>query len=74
MVKVSTLFIRVDEFDESNVSSHIPYLLDQDKEDQFLKELLKPLVFDPDDRLVQNILKKGALWGLFFVEDLIILH
>lgn len=61
MVKISTLFIRVDEFDESKVSSHIPDLLDQDKEDQFLKELLKPLVFDPGDRLVQNILNKGAL-------------
>ena len=59
MVKVSTLFIRVDEFDESNVSSDIPDLLNQDKEDYFLNKLLKPLVFDPDDRLVQNILSKS---------------
>ncbi len=60
MVKISTLFLRVDEFDESNVSSDIPDLLDQDKEDYFLNKLLKPLVFDPDDILVENILKKGV--------------
>ena len=58
MVKVSTLFFRVDEFDESDVSSHIPDFLDQDLTDNFLNQLLKPLVFDPDDRLVQNILSK----------------
>ena len=52
MVKVSTLFIRVDEFDESNEKSQIPDLLDQDKEDHFLEELLRPLVFDPGDKLV----------------------
>ncbi len=58
MVKISTLFLRVDEFDESNESSEIPDLLDQNKEDYFLNKLLEPLVFDPDDRLVQNILSK----------------
>ncbi len=59
MVKVSTLFLRVDGFDESDVSSNIPDFLDQDFTDQFLDNLLKPLVFDPDDRLVQNILSKS---------------
>ena len=58
MVKVSTLFHRVDGFDESDVPSHIPDLLDQDMEDKFLRKLLEPLLFDPGDRLVQTILKK----------------
>ena len=58
MVKVSTLFFRVDEFDGSDDSTHIPDFLDQDLTDKFLNQLLKPLVFDPDDRLVQNILSK----------------
>ena len=58
MVKVSTLFFRVDEFDESNVSSHIPDLLDQEITDQFLENLLKPLFFDPGDKLVQKVLEK----------------
>lgn len=58
MVKVSTLFLRVDDFDESNLSSQIPEVLDQDLEEIFLNQLLKPLVYDPGDELVQNILKK----------------
>ena len=58
MVKVSTLFLRVDEFDESEPSSRIPELLDHELEEIFLTELLKPLVFDPGERLVQNILRK----------------
>ena len=59
MVKVSTLFILVDEFDESNEKSQIPDLLDQDKEDHFLEELLRPLVFDPGDKLVQKVMQKS---------------
>jgi len=59
MVKVSTLFLRVDEFDESKPSSQTPDLLDQDLEDQMLNNLLKPLVFDPGDKLVQLILSKS---------------
>ena len=59
MVKVSTLFHRVDGFDESNISSDYPDLLDQDFEDYFLDKLLTPLVFDPGDKLVQNILSKS---------------
>ncbi|MEN8227965.1 MAG: hypothetical protein ABFS38_07395 [Bacteroidota bacterium] len=58
MVKVSTLFFRVDEFDESNVSSHIPDLLDQYTEDQFLQKLLEPLLMDPGEKLVQKVLEK----------------
>lgn len=58
MVKVSTLFFRVDGFDESDVPISIPDFLDQDLTDKFLSQLLKPLVFDPDERLVQNILSK----------------
>ncbi len=60
MVKVSTLFFRVDEFDdESYVSSDIPDLLDLKITDHFLDNLLKPLVYDPDDKLVRNILSKS---------------
>ena len=58
MVKVSTLFYRVDGFDGSEVSSNIPDFLDHELTDKFLNQLLKPLVFDPDERLVQNILSK----------------
>ena len=59
MVKVSTLFLRVDEFIESDQSSEIPDILDQDIEDQFLRRLLEPLIFDPGDKLVQTILSKS---------------
>ncbi len=59
MVKVSTLFVRVDGFDENEKSSDIPDLLDQKNADNFLDTLLKPLVYDPDDKLVQNILSKS---------------
>ncbi len=58
MVKVSTLFHRVDGFDESNVSTDNPELLDQELEDNFLNKLLEPLVIDPGDRLVQSVLRK----------------
>ena len=58
MVKVSTLFLRVDGFDESDESDLLPELLDQDYADQFLNNLLKPLVYDPGERLVQEILQK----------------
>lgn len=58
MVKVSTLFHRVDGFDESDESSDLPAFLDQNKEDSFLQALLEPLIFDPGDNLVQTILKK----------------
>ena len=58
MVKVSTLFHRVDGFDELNIPNQNPDLLDQDFEDKFLKKLLKPLVFDPGDKLVQSVLRK----------------
>lgn len=58
MVKVSTLFHRVDGFDDQNASSTIPDILDQDLEDQFLQNLLNPLIYDPGDELVKTILKK----------------
>ncbi len=58
MVKVSTLFHRVDGFDELNASSTIPAMLDQDLGDQFLEEILNPLVYDPGEELVKTILKK----------------
>jgi hypothetical protein len=58
MVKVSTLFHRVDGFDELNASSTIPDKLDQDLGDQFLQELLTPLIHDPGEELVKTILEK----------------
>ena len=58
MVKVSTLFHRVDGFDELNASSTIPDKLDQDLGDQFLEDILTPLIFDPGEELVKTILEK----------------
>jgi hypothetical protein len=58
MVKVSTLFHRVDGFDEAYTSSSIPAMLEQDLGEQFLEELLNPLVYDPGEELVKTILKK----------------
>jgi hypothetical protein len=58
MVKVSTLFHRVDGFDELNASSTIPDMLDQDLGDQFLEDMLTPLIYDPGEKLVKTILEK----------------
>ncbi len=58
MVKVSTLFHRVDGFDELNASSTIPAMLDQDLGDQFLEELMTPLIYDPGEQLVKTIFEK----------------
>jgi hypothetical protein len=58
MIKVSTLFHRVDGFDDNNASSAIPGLLDLDLADQFLENLLAPLIYDPGERLVKTILQK----------------
>ena len=59
MVKVSTLFHWVDGFDESDLSTKNPFLLDQDFADNFLANLLEPLVFDPGDELVLKVLQKS---------------
>ena len=59
MVKVSTLFHRVDGFDFSDdISARNPNITDQDLEDYFLNKLLEPLVFDPGDELVRRILQQ----------------
>jgi len=58
MVKVSTLFHRVDGFDELNASSTTPDMLDQDLGDQFLEDMLTPLIYDPGEKLVKAILEK----------------
>ncbi|MFH0755853.1 MAG: hypothetical protein V2B15_01025 [Bacteroidota bacterium] len=57
MVKISTLFHRVDGFDKKNLSDHIRELPDQDIETEFLSRLLEPLLFDPGDELVQRLLR-----------------
>ena len=56
MVKVSTLFYRVDGFDETNTSDETRELSDQLLDKQFLKDLLDPLLIDPGDEIVQSIL------------------
>jgi hypothetical protein len=58
MVKVSTLFHRVDGFDDYNASSSVPGIPDRGSGDQFLEGLLSPLLFDPGDKLVKTILEK----------------
>lgn len=58
MVKISTLFHRVDGFDDYDASSKLPDLLDVDLGDQFLENLLAPLIYDPGERLVKTILQK----------------
>jgi hypothetical protein len=58
MVKVSTLFHRVDGFDESGTSFNGTDKMDQVLGDNFLEELLGPLEFDPGDKLVNAILKQ----------------
>ena len=58
MVKVSTLFYRVDGFNEQNTLSAIPDMLNQDTGDQFLDSLLGPLILDPGEELVKTIFEK----------------
>jgi hypothetical protein len=59
MVKVSTLFHRVDGFDETSVPLDAPpEVLDLEIDDLYLKKLMKPLLYDPGDKLVQEILQK----------------
>lgn len=58
MVKVSTLIYRVDGFNEQNTLSIIPDTLYQDPGDQLLEKLLRPLIFDPGEKLVKAIFEK----------------
>ena len=58
MVKVSTLFHRVNGFEELESSSTIPLRLDQDLGDEFLGEILSPLMFDPGEAMVKAVLEK----------------
>jgi hypothetical protein len=59
MVKVSTLFHRVDGFDESGTYVYVTETMDLVPGDHFLAELLGPLLFDPGDKLVHAILEKA---------------
>ena len=59
MVKVSTLFYRVDGFDAQNTSFSFPDFMAAYFGDQFLKELLSPLIYDPGEDLVQAILERS---------------
>ena len=58
MVKVSTLFHRVDGFDESGTYCNCQNEMDQALGDNFLEDLLGPLIFDPGDKLVKAIFDK----------------
>ncbi len=58
MVKISTLFYRVDGFDDLNASSTNPVILDLWLGDQYLDTLLTPLCYDPGEALVKTILEK----------------
>ena len=58
MVKISTLFHRVDGFDESGTSFNGTDTMDQVLGDNFLEELLGPLEIDPGDKLVSSILNQ----------------
>lgn len=59
MAKVSTLFHRVDGFDVTSVPLDAPpEILDLKADELYLAKLMKPLLVDPGDRLVQKILQK----------------
>jgi hypothetical protein len=49
----------VDGFDESNVPLDAPpAILDLEANDLFIRKLMKPLLIDPGERLVQDLLQK----------------
>lgn len=59
MVKVSTLFHRVDGFDEKRKTLDAPLEVQDLKiDDEYLNNLLKPLLYDPGETLVQELLQK----------------
>ena len=59
MVKISTLFNRVDGFDAQNTSFTFPDFMAAYFGDQFLKDLLAPLIYDPGEDLVRAIIAKS---------------
>jgi hypothetical protein len=58
MVKVSTLFHRVDGFDESGSIMQVTDSMDLVPCDSFLQDLLGPLEVDPGDKLVNAVLER----------------
>jgi len=58
MVKISTLFHRVDGFEEETDNSMLRELPQPDIENHILTEILEPLLVDPGEDLVQKILHK----------------
>jgi len=58
MVKISTLYHRVDGFDESGSILQLTDTLDQVLGDNFLQDLLGPLEVDPGDKLVNAIFEQ----------------
>lgn len=58
MTKVSTLIYRVDGFNDQYTLSTIPDILNQDLGDQFLEDILGPLILDPGEGLVKTIFEK----------------
>ena len=59
MVKNSTLFHWVNGFDETAFPFNHPILLDGNFEDEFLNDLLEPLIFDPGEDLVKSVLQNS---------------
>jgi hypothetical protein len=57
MVKISTLFHRVDGFEDAETSETTRELPDQDIETHFINKLLEPLLFEPGEELMQRILQ-----------------
>jgi hypothetical protein len=57
MVKVSTLFHRVDGFDETHVNHISRELPDPDIASQLLSSILEPLLYDPGEELVRRTLQ-----------------
>ncbi|HER08597.1 MAG TPA: hypothetical protein ENO20_06765 [Bacteroides sp.] len=58
MTQISTLFHRVDGFNESEIKIKYPIVLDIEFVDSFLSHLLEPLIFDPGDELVEKLMRK----------------
>jgi hypothetical protein len=58
MVKVSTHFYRVDGFNGEQFYQQTRELPDPNIETQFLTRLLEPLLYDPGDELVEQLLRR----------------
>ena len=58
MVKISTLFHRVDGFEEQPENPTLRELPQLNIESHILTEILEPLLIDPGEYLVQQVLRR----------------